>query len=457
MRNALVYKLLPINLLKIHKINHFTPTYNCRLLALFVMLARLITGLITTLWFYFVLIIYYIILKTISVFYYIYIILKAIAPKPALITVIFPFLAKNKWVEQANIIPDDRRIGHDIAISENTAVIIIPREIVPQSPFPQSAVRVYIHKDNNWKLQTKLFVPKTQLVAVDNDIILAANRSLVNKDEQNLPIYIFTRSNDTWSVPTQLTLPQPSEINFNIAAVALKADTAIFAVPRKTYVYRRQPDTNNWFYEAQLEKNGSTIAIDGNTIIVGQSKSAYVFVRDLATGNWSQQAELSPITEDDKSPTNVDICGNTAVVGRAGIQSRRGAVDVYERNPDTGEWSLQNRFFPSDVPWKVAYGFGASVAIDNNTIVVGASRKDIHDSMPMQLVEYNTAAYVIERNPNTGKWSQRVKLLPKDYKQVARGYAREVRISGNKIIVTAPAWNSNFATDNVYIFERADS
>ena len=421
------------------------------------MLARLITGLITTLWFYFVLILYYIILKTISIFYYIYIKIKAITSKPGLIPLIFPFLAKNKWVERAKIIPDDRRIGNYVAISENTAVILVPREIVPQSPLPQSAVRIYIRKNNNWKLQTKLFVPETQFVAVDDDIILAANRSLVNKDEQNVPIYIFTRSNDTWSLPTQLILPQPSEINFNVATVALKADTAIFSVPRKVYVFRRQPDTNNWFYETELEKNGRTIAIDGNTIIVGQSKSAYVFVRDLATGNWSQQAELSPVADDEKSPTNVDICGNTAVVGRPGIQSRRGAVDVYERNPDTGDWSQRNRFFPSDVPWKVAYGFGGSVAINNNTIVVGASRKDIHDSMPMQLVKEKTAAYVIERNSQTGKWSQPIKLLPKDYKQVARGYAREVRIAGNKIIVTAPAWNSNFATDNVYIFERIDS
>ncbi|MBV6625101.1 MAG: FG-GAP repeat protein [Rivularia sp. (in: Bacteria)] len=377
--------------------------------------------------------------------------------KPALIPLIFSFLAKNKWVERAKINLDDRRIGNDIAINENTAVIIVPGDIVPQSPLPQFAVRVYMPKSNSWKLQTKLFVPETQFVDVDNDIILAANRSLVNKDEQNLPIYILTRSNDTWSLQTQLKLPQPLQTNINIAAVALKADTAIFAVPRKTYVFRRHSDTNNWFYEAELETTGRNIAIDGNTIIVGGSKPAYVFVRDLATGNWSQQTKLSPIAEDDNSPTNVDICGNTAVVGRPAIQSRRGAVDVYERNPNTNEWSLENRFFPSDVPWKVAYGFGASVTIDNNTIVVGASRKDIHDSMPMQLVKDKTAAYVIERNTQTGKWSQPVKLLPKDYKQVARGYAREVRISGNKIIVTSPSRNRNFATDNVYIFERVDS
>ena len=77
--------------------------------------------------------------------------------------------------------------------------------------------------------------------------------------------------------------------------------------------------------------------------------------------------------------------------------------------------------------------------------------------MAMQLVKEKTAAYVIERNSQTGKWSEPIKLLPKDYKQVARGYAREVRISGNKIIVTAPVWNSHFAVNCVYIFERIDS
>ncbi|MBV6625100.1 MAG: hypothetical protein KI793_19600 [Rivularia sp. (in: Bacteria)] len=56
-----------------------------------------------------------------------------------------------------------------------------------------------------------------------------------------------------------------------------------------------------------------------------------------------------------------------------------------------------------------------------------------------------------------GKWSQLVKLLPKDYKQVARGYAREVRISGNKIILTSTAININFSNHNVYIFQSVDS
>lgn len=224
----------------------------------------------------------------------------------------------------------------------------------------------------------------------------------------------------------------------------------------KVYVFRTQPDTNNWNQEAEFNAGGQTVAIDGNTIIVGGSKSAYVFVRDVATGNWSQQAELSYIAEDDNSPNNVAIFGNTAVVGRPGVRNDRGAVDLYERNAETGEWSLENRFFPSEVPWNVAYGFGASLAIENNTIVVGASLKHLYCPSWTQFVESETAAYVIERNIQTGKWSQPVKLLPKDYKQVARGYAREVSLSGNKIIVTAPR-NMNFGNDNVYIFERVDS
>jgi len=66
----------------------------------------------------------------------------------------------------------------------------------------------------------------------------------------------------------------------------------------------------------------------------------------------------------------------------------------------------------------------------------------------MQLIKDKTAAYVIERNTQTDKWLGPVKLLPKDYKQVACGYAREVHISGNNIIVTTP--------DNVYIFKRVN-
>ncbi|BAY82443.1 hypothetical protein NIES267_19230 [Calothrix parasitica NIES-267] len=424
------------------------------------MITSFITGLITIFWFYTVLIFRFFIFISIPIFYPAYIKIKAMVWEPILIPLIFPLLANIKWVERAKIIfsigGSEFQFDNQVSISGNTAVIAVEEKSAPESKFFRPIIYIYIRKENSWELQTKLFVAGTQ-VAINGNTIMVGQRFCVNEHQRYFPIQIFTCSDDTWSLQTQLTLPQPAKFNLSIKAIALKADTAVFLTHGKVYVFRNQPDTNNWNQEAEFNAYGRTVAIDGNTIIVGGGKSAYVFVRNSATNNWSQQAELSPMAEDDKSPNNVGIFGNTVVVGRPGIRNDRGAVDLYERDSETGEWFQQNRFFPSEVPWNIAYGFGGSVAIDNNTIVIGASRKHLICSDWVQLTKSETSAYIIERNSQTGKWSQPVKLLPKDHKQVARGYAREVRISGNRIIVTAPALSSNFGTDNIYIFELVDS
>lgn len=96
-------------------------------MALSIVISRFITGLITRLWFYIVvLIIYCIKLITIPIFYPIYIILKAIIWQPALIPLIFPFLAKIKWVERAKIAfakgGSEFQFDNQVSIGENTAV-----------------------------------------------------------------------------------------------------------------------------------------------------------------------------------------------------------------------------------------------------------------------------------------------------------------------------------------------
>ncbi|GAB1540455.1 hypothetical protein NUACC21_31240 [Scytonema sp. NUACC21] len=409
-------------------------------------------------------------------------ILGAIAAVAAVIALIAPSLAQAKWVEQAKIVPDSEaakvRFAQAVAIDGDTAVIAVPNEPVPQSHLRQSAVRVYTRTGNTWELQAKLFVPATEVgngylsnfdfnVALDGNTILAAKRSLV-KDERILPIYVFTRSGNTWSEPIQLALPQPPKTDINIHAIVIDGDTAVAGVGAggTFYIFRRHHTTGIWSYEAELKrpkqfrKFGPDIVIHNNTIVVGGvntsgAGSAYLYVRNLDTGGWSQEAELTPDSKRDFGyTTNVAISGNTVVVGLPGENNNRGAVYLYERHPDTGEWFQRTRFVPNDVPWFMAYGFGGSVAIDGDTIVVGSSLKHLYCPDWFQFVQNKTAAYVIERNTQTGRWLQPVKLLPQDYEQVARGYSSIMSISGDQVIVTAPAWNSNFATDTVYIFGR---
>lgn len=106
---------------------------------------------------------------------------------------------------------------------------------------------------------------------------------------------------------------------------------------------------------------------------------------------------------------------------------------------------------PNDVPPLLTYGFGASVAIDGNTIVVGSNRYAIRGFLWPSKIQ--KAAYVFVRRTGKSTWSQPVKLIPRDYNQnVAHFYGQKVDVSGEQVIV-----NVGESFNIVYIFQRVNS
>lgn len=133
---------------------------------------------------------------------------------------------------------------------------------------------------------------------------------------------------------------------------------------------------------------GSVVAMDGDTAVVGASYqgeligelderyygAAYVYVR--SGNNWVLQQELQLETPIPYSyfGSALAISGNTIVVGapyeRSGEVNNVGAVYVFERSDD-GTWTETARL-EQQVPTLYA-GFGKSVAIDGDTLMVAAS------------------------------------------------------------------------------------
>ena len=106
----------------------------------------------------------------------------------------------------------------------------------------------------------------------------------------------------------------------------------------------------------------------------------------------TQQAQLTANdgTMNDNFGNAVAISGNTAVVGayRQPSQNNRGAAYVFDRSGAT--WSQQQKLLPADII--NGETFGASVAIDGDTIVVSAP---IHR---VGAVNGQGAVYVFVRN-----------------------------------------------------------
>jgi hypothetical protein len=181
------------------------------------------------------------------------------------------------------------------------------------------------------------------------------------------------------------------------------------------------------------------LATDGDRIVFAGSESGatiddatpaiYLFSREI--GEWSLQTRLQP----SKTVSSVSMSGGVIVAG-APFQAL-----VFELIGDS--WVESSLRPPDDAPSAVKNGFGADVATDNGTIVVGASG-DIR-SDPGR-------AYVFVRGMNG--WQLQGELLPEPFMYTPFGSA--VAIDGDTVLVSA--FMNRFNSGTVFVYERsADS
>jgi FG-GAP repeat len=184
---------------------------------------------------------------------------------------------------------------------------------------------------------------------------------------------------------------------------------------------------------AALDLFGFSVAISGETVVVGAHSddgaaagnqgSAYVFVRSGGVWNQQQKLEASDADAQDGFGFSVAISGETVVVGARGddgaAAGNQGSAYVFVRSG--GVWSQQQKLEASDA----AEGdqFGNSVAINGETVVVGARLDGFGDQ---------GSAYVFVRSG--GVWSQQQKLAVSDG-AIFDGFGNSVAISGGTIVV----------------------
>ena len=216
---------------------------------------------------------------------------------------------------------------------------------------------------------------------------------------------------------------------------------------------------------------GWSVAVSGDTVVVGAltedssstgvdgpqsdnsasaAGAAYVFVRN--GGGWSQQAYLkaSNTGSDDWFGWSVAVSGDTAVVGAYrersgetgvdGTQSDNsaqgaGAAYVFVRNGSG--WSQQAYLKASNTD--VSDNFGFSVAVSEDTVVIGAVGEDSNSTGVDGPQSNNSAsaagaAYVFVRNG--GGWSQQAYLKASNTGG-SDGFGWSVAVSGDTVVVGA--------------------
>lgn len=244
------------------------------------------------------------------------------------------------------------------------------------------------------------------------------------------------------------------------ARMSLDGRTLILAIDDRHAHYPIMIDPS-WTQQAYLKASntgnqdtfGYSVALSGDTLVIGApqedgdgtgpanddmsgSGAVYVFVRD---GNsWRQQAYLkadSP-NEGDQFGTSVAVDGNTIVVGAQYNDDigalNAGAAYVFVRDVGSGAWSQQamlNGGYHSGENDR----FGFAVAISGDAIVVGAIYEDGDGTDPAtNNVQDAGAAYVFEREDNA--WRQKA-YLKAPAPTVEAYFGTSVTISGSTLLV----------------------
>jgi hypothetical protein len=192
---------------------------------------------------------------------------------------------------------------------------------------------------------------------------------------------------------------------------------------------------------------GRSVAIEGNTIVVGSyygdsnmpdTGSAYVFAR--LGSIWTQQQKLiaPDAVSNDRFGCSVSIDNNTIVIGAYRDDNFTGSAYVFTR---TGpNWGFQEKLTASDA--QSGDNFGYSVAIDNNTIIIGAPN-------------WNTpigSAYFYQRQSTT--WLEQ-SVLRGD----AGHFGFSVAIDGNWAVIGAYEGDTDIVSGagTAYVFANTDA
>lgn len=230
-------------------------------------------------------------------------------------------------------------------------------------------------------------------------------------------------------------------------AVDVHKDWAVLSGNSKGALYIFQRGSAGWTLRQHISGSYAcrSVALDGDTLLCGSSSSARVYTRG-ATGQWTLQQTLLQGTKGNSSfGEAVALSGNTAVVGAYHDRDKAlfaGSAHVFVRGAG-GTWTLQQQLFAADAD--IRDYFGISVAVDQDTLLVGASGDSDSGA-------FSGSVYVFTRT--AGKWTQQQKLTASD--GAAKHYFGAVSLQGATAVVGAYGADAGSVTGAgaAYVFTR---
>jgi hypothetical protein len=339
------------------------------------------------------------------------------------------------WTEQAKLLPESGAtfdsFGESIDMSGDVVVIGAPRD--DDNGSDSGSVFVFTRAGAQWDETARLeTIDGTSSdnfgdsVAIDGGSIAAGAPGHDDVGSVSGAAYVFVFNGVAWVEQSKLVASSDGAALDNLGG-----STQSFQV------------------------DGDAVALSGDTVITGaylhdhvgsDSGSAYAFHR--VGSSWSEQAELLPENGDSydlEFGTAVDLDGDRAVIGAPnGTAQSTGYGAAYVFHFDGIAWSTESLLVPGDGAQDDE--FGESVAIDGNTIIVGAPLDD--DDGPS-----SGAAYVFVFNGTA--WSQQQKLTASDG-AASDQFGESVSVSGDRAVVGSPFEDDiGSSSGSAYVFARS--
>ncbi len=306
-------------------------------------------------------------------------------------------------------------------------------------------------------------------VAIDCDIAVVGAYQRDSNGSDSGAAYIYEFSGSDWIEQKKKLIPSDCAAGDNFGrSVAVEGGTIVVGShlddnpgtdTGSAYVFTRSGTI--WSQQQKLtasdaaaeDKFGFSVSISNDTIVVGvygdnsETGSAYVFTKIGPTWTWQQKLIASDAGAGDRFGYSVAIDNNSVIVGayQADYSGRFDAGSAYVFTFDGQTWTQDAVLHASD-PYNSDH-FGSSVALDGNCAVIGAFECDINS------IDNAGAAYVFDKT-DTG-WMQRQKLFNNINPRADDDFGKAVAIEGDTVLIGCPNYHfDDKPTGAVFEFAR---
>ncbi len=307
-----------------------------------------------------------------------------------------------KWERLTRITADDDEspwgdyFGYSTAVSGDTLVVGAygDNKYDPTSTYWDTGSAYIFQRDqggpDNWGVVTRIYRHTFRFfgysVAIDGDTVIVGGEG--DPYYGIPPAHIFQRDHtgpNAWGHVAEL-IPSDAETSYYpVRRVAISGDIAVLSWFNNGAVYmfeREHGGMSNWGETAKFETECYVggVAIDDDTLVIGAldgsdsgsgGGAAFIFQRDHGGPNvWGQVATIIPHDSSlhDGFGVSVSIDGDTVVVGKSS-SGEIGTVYSFHRNhggPDN--WGETGKFSGFDTYSQ----FGTSVSVTDGMAIVGA-------------------------------------------------------------------------------------